>query len=336
MADRSVLIIDAGMGGLTAALRLTRAGVAVRVVEARHQPGGLAGSLELDGWKFDVGPYILLDRPGLEWAFQSVGLELAQHVSLQRIDDIYEVQTPDGTRVRFTADLETTAAGLDRQWPGSGGCYVSHVDAMARIYRRLAPLQRMSRPGLRGLLSTSAWRHLPFLLRSLDRVLARTGLPQPVRDALAIWTHIAGQEVEQAPSPLALVPALFHGVGAFYPHGGIGSIPRAPAAAAERSGVLFDFGVKVTAIHRRDGRAGVIETDRGEIHTAHAVLSNAASIGTLLDLLQEPPPALRMRLEHLPLQSPGAAAYLAIKAAPAGPYLRFYLPGGEERLAAAW
>src|ERR1700704_191084 len=87
MADRSVIVIGAGMGGLTAALRLARAGLTVRVIEARLGPGGLAAGFELDGLPFDAGPYILLDRPGLEWAYRSVGLELAEQVPLQRIED---------------------------------------------------------------------------------------------------------------------------------------------------------------------------------------------------------------------------------------------------------
>ena len=197
----------------------------------------------------------MLDRPGREWAFQAGGLELREHVPLQRIDDIYEVTTPNGSRVRFQANLDATADGFERQWPGSGPRYVRHVNAMAQIYRRLVPLQRISRPGLWDLTWSGGWRHLPFLLRSLDSVLARTRLPQPVRDALAIWTHIAGQQLKQAPSPLAFMPALFHGVGAFYPTGGIGRIPSSLSAAAQRNGVVFDYGVKVTAIRRREGRA---------------------------------------------------------------------------------
>jgi phytoene dehydrogenase-like protein len=331
MAVRNVIIIGAGMGGLTAALRLARAGLAVRVIEARPGPGGLAAGFELDGLRFDAGPYILLDRPGMEWAFQAVGLELGQHVPLKRVEDIYEVLNPDGTRVRFQANLDATAAEFERQWPGSGPSYVRHVTAIAQIYRRLEPLQRISRPGLWDLIRSGGWRHLFFLLRSLDGVLARTGLPQPVRDALAIWTHIAGQRVEQAPSPLAFVPALLHGVGAFYPLGGIGLIPASLAAAAQRAGVVFDYGVTVTAIRRREGRAAVVETDRGEVHSADAILSNAAGIGTYLDLLESPPPTLKTRLEPLALQSPGVAAYLAVKGPLLPPYLRFYLPGGEER-----
>ena len=334
MAVRKAIVIGAGMGGLTAALRLAREGVDVRVIEARPGPGGLAAGFEVDGLDFDGGPYILLDRPGLEWAFRAVGLDLAELVPMQRIEDIYEVTMPDGDRVRFRASLDATAGGFDRRWPGSGSRYVRHVDVVAQIYRRLEPLQRIARPGLVDLVKSGGWRDVPFLLRSLDNVLNRTGLPQPVRDALAIWTHVAGQRVEQAPSPLAFVPALFHGVGAFYPTGGLERIPAALAAAAQHLGVTFDYGVKVTAIRRRgDGRVSSVVTDRGESISADAILSNAAGIGTYLNLLESPPPTLRARLESLPLQSPGVAAYLAVKLPTGanGPYLRFRLPGGDER-----
>src|SRR5262249_24977395 len=83
------VVVGAGMGGLTAALRLARAGFRVRVLEARTEPGGLASGFVADGLAFDAGPYILLDRPGLEWAFRAVGLELADRVELRRIEEVY-------------------------------------------------------------------------------------------------------------------------------------------------------------------------------------------------------------------------------------------------------
>ncbi|HEX8201394.1 MAG TPA: FAD-dependent oxidoreductase, partial [Isosphaeraceae bacterium] len=189
---RTVVIIGAGMGGLTAALRLARAGFRVTVVEARDGAGGLASGFEREGLAFDAGPYILLDRPGLEWAFRAVGLELEGLVPLRRVEDVYEVTTPEGTTARFLADLGETAAGFDRAWPGSGRRYEAFVREMARIHERLRPLLRVSRPGVADLLRAGAWRHLPFLMRSLRSVLARAGLPPAVSEAVAIWTHVAG------------------------------------------------------------------------------------------------------------------------------------------------
>ena len=43
---RRVVIIGAGMGGLTAAIRLARKGLSVRVIEARAEAGGLASGFE--------------------------------------------------------------------------------------------------------------------------------------------------------------------------------------------------------------------------------------------------------------------------------------------------
>jgi phytoene dehydrogenase-like protein len=88
-------------------------------MEARSEPGGLASGFQMDGFVFDAGPYILLDRPGLEWAFDAVGLNVAEHIGLRRIEDVYEVSGPAAI-VRFYASAEETASGFDAIWPGSG------------------------------------------------------------------------------------------------------------------------------------------------------------------------------------------------------------------------
>jgi phytoene desaturase len=327
--SRHIVIVGAGMGGLTAALRLARQGFTVRVLEARPTPGGLAAGFEQDGLAFDAGPYVLLDRPGLEWAFREVGLDLDRLVTLRRLEHVYEVTSSAGV-VRFHADLGRTAAELDAAWPGSGERYRRFVTSVERVYRGLQPLQHVSRPGLLDLLRTGGWRYAPFLLRSLGSVLAGTGLPQPVLDALAIWTHVAGQRVEQAPSPLAFVCALIHTVGAFYPVGGVGVIPRVLAEAATAAGVELRHGARVRKVRCERGRATGVETDDGEFLPADAVISNHSGVGTYLDLLDATPPGERERLRQLPLQSPGVCAYLAVRGHTGPPYLRFRLPGAGQ------
>ena len=326
-----VLIIGAGMGGLTAALRLARWGLHVRVVEASEGPGGLAAGLEREGFRFDAGPYLLLDRPGLAWAFHASGLDLAERVPMRRVEDVYQVEAADGSVVRIHADLEKTADGIEQAWPGGGLRYREFVASVSRVHKRLRPLLTSPRPSPATLFRTGAWRGLPFLLRPLRSVLARAGLPPAVADAVAIWTHVAGQTTSEAPSPLAFVAAVLHGVGAYYPEGGLGAVPLALEAAAVEAGVEFLYGTTVTAIRSEKGRARGVATASGSILEADAVVSNCNGVGTYLELAPDAVPVeARRRLECLPLQSPGVCAYLAVRGDPTPPYLRFRLPGGGE------
>ncbi|HKO97546.1 MAG TPA: NAD(P)/FAD-dependent oxidoreductase [Pyrinomonadaceae bacterium] len=321
--NRRVVIIGAGMGGLTAAIRLAQQGLRVRVIEARSESGGLASGFERDGLRFDAGPYVLLDRPGLEWAFRSLGLELAEHISLRRIDDVYEVLSSDGVTVRFHGDLKRTAAGFDAQWPGSGKLYEDFVAATKETHERLSPLLHISRPSPSHLLTNRRFTRIPFLLQSLGSVLERTNLPRPVVEAIAIWTQIAGQRMDQAPSPLAFVPALIHSIGAFYPVDGIASIPRTLTRVATEAGVEFQYDTRVRRIVCEHWRIRGVETDEGDFVPADAIVSNYSGIGTYVEMLEETPTPAKQKLSKLPLQSPGACAYLAIRGDAKPPYLRF-------------
>ena len=126
--SRRVVIIGAGIGGLTSAIRLAQRGCRVTIVEARPTAGGLASGFDLEGFRFDAGPYVLLDRPGLEWACQQLGIEPDRHVRLQRIPDVYQVDDGSTLPVSIYDSFERTAAGFDVRWPGSGELYRRFID----------------------------------------------------------------------------------------------------------------------------------------------------------------------------------------------------------------
>lgn len=329
MTGRAV-IIGAGMGGLTAALRLSQGGFRVRVIEARAEAGGLASGCVFDGFTFDAGPYILLDRPGLEWVFTSLGLSLGKVLELRAIDHVYSVASPEHPAVNIYASDAKTAAELERTWPGCEEKYLRFVRRTGAIESSLRPLLYRTAPGPLALLGGGRWRHLSFLLKSLDAILRESQLPAAVVDALSIWTHVAGQRADQAPSPLAFVPALVHSVGCFYPREGIRAIPALLAKAAAEAGVEFSYSTKAQRILSSAGRVTGVETDQGERLAADVVISDCG-IATYLRLLEHQAPQSRKRCEKLSLQSPGVCAYLAVKGEMRPPYLKFLLPGGEER-----
>ncbi len=322
-----VIVVGGGMGGLSAATRLARGSHEVTLLEARTTLGGLASSTVFEGRSFDTGPYILLDRPGLEWAFAELGLDLDRALDLHRIEAPYEVTFGDDEPIAIFADRSETAARLDRRWPGSGRRYESFIDKVTAIHSRVRPMLFASHPTAGALLRSGAVFDAPFLLRSLGSVLRSSGLPDPVQQALAIWTHVAGQSVSEAPSPMAFVPALIHGVGAWLPRGGIGRIPEVLAAHAESCGVTVRTGARVTRIRIENGRARGVLLATGEELVADAVLSDVHGVGTYLDLVDHVGARFADELRGLPLQSPGVAAYLEVTSTPPpAPYLRFWVP----------
>ena len=327
--SKTAVIVGAGMGGLTAALRLAHAGFRVHVVEARAEAGGLASGCEFDGFSFDAGPYILLDRPGLEWAFARLGIPLGDVLELLPIDHVYSVSAAKQPTVNIFASAEKTAAELESTWTGSGENYLRFVRRTSAIEASLRPLLYGTAPGPLSMLSGGRWRHVRFLLKSLAEVLRESRLPPAVVDALSIWTHVAGQRPDQAPSPLAFVPALVHSVGCYYPRDGIRAIPAILAKAAAEVGVDFRFSTKARRILSKAGRVCGVETDRGEL-PADVVVSDCG-IATYLNLLEPGATRSGKRCERLALQSPGVCAYLAIKGDMQPPYLKFLLPGNHER-----
>ena len=59
-----MVVIGAGLAGLSAACQLAGAGYEVTVVERETIPGGRAGRIVRDGYTFDTGPTVMT-MPGL-------------------------------------------------------------------------------------------------------------------------------------------------------------------------------------------------------------------------------------------------------------------------------
>jgi phytoene dehydrogenase-like protein len=324
--NKNILIIGAGIGGLSAAIRLVSLGHKVRILEAREKAGGLASGFRAGDFIFDSGPYILLDKPGLQWAFERLDLDM-DALKLIPIENIYHVLDEDGSSTAFNRSINDTAAGFEKQFKGSAAQYSEYVKHTFKIHQKLKPLTFKTHPNPLDVLLSGSLQYVPFLLSSLDRVLKSSGLPQQLRKAISIWTHIAGQPVEEAPAPMAFVPGLFHNIGSFYPAGGMHSIAELLTEAALKAGVEISYNTRASSIKTSGKKVKGVVTIKGDFMEADAVISNSNGIGTYTELLEDLPAAEKKKFEKLPLQSPGMCVYMAVNGKNPPYYIRFKLKG---------
>ena len=128
-----VVVVGAGLGGLSAALRLAGAGREVTVLEREPVPGGRAGRLELDGYAFDTGPTVLTMPDLIADALDSVGERLEDWLDLRPVDPLYRAHYPDGSTLDVHADVDAMAAEVERVCgPGEAAGYRRFVDVRVR------------------------------------------------------------------------------------------------------------------------------------------------------------------------------------------------------------
>jgi len=110
----SVVVVGAGLSGLSAALRLAGAGRQVTVLEREPLPGGRAGRESSAGYEFDTGPTVLTMPELIEDALDCVGERMDQWLDLRPLRPAYRGFFADESTVDVYADVEEMAAEVER------------------------------------------------------------------------------------------------------------------------------------------------------------------------------------------------------------------------------
>ena len=99
---RNVIVVGAGIGGLSAAIRLAAAGCRVQLLEQGDAVGGKMSQFERDGFRWDAGPSVITMRHVFEQIFAAAGRNLDDYLTLLPVDPLTRYFYPDGTRIDAT------------------------------------------------------------------------------------------------------------------------------------------------------------------------------------------------------------------------------------------
>lgn len=258
-----VVVVGAGLSGLSAALHLLGAGRRVTVIEREPLPGGRAGRLVRGGYAIDTGPTVLT-MPGIaEEAFAAVGERLDDHVRLVPLHPAYRARFADGS----TLDVHTDAAAMEAEVERFAG------GREAAGYRRLRRwLEQVYRVQMRRFIDANFDSPLQLLGTDLARLAALGGFgrldarvgrflrDERLRRVFTFQALYAGVAPHRALAAYAVIAYMDTVAGVYFPRGGMHALPRAMADAAARAGADLRFGRAVTRLERTGDRITAVVT----------------------------------------------------------------------------
>ena len=284
-ADR-VIIVGAGIGGLSAAVSLAARGLQVTVLERAHAPGGKLRELNVGGHAVDSGPTVFTMRWVFDEIFEAAGAHLDDHLSLIRLDTLARHYWGDGSGLDLFTDTQRSADAIGHfAGPAEARGYLRFAARAEQIYSLLdAPFIRQEPPGMLSLVRGIGLKQLPGFtsispFTTLWRELGRYFRDPRLQQLFGRYATYCGASPFQAPATLMLISHVER-LGVWSVAGGMHALPRAFASLATRLGGQMRFDTEVRCITTANGRASGVVLASGEHISADAVLLNA-DVGSL-------------------------------------------------------
>ncbi len=299
---KQTAVIGAGVGGLTTAALLARAGNRVTVFERNARVGGKLNWLEEGGYTWDMGPSLLTMPYVFEGLWAKLGRRLEDDLQLVPLPVTCRYRWTDGTRINEDAAF-WTRPDVARFLAYARGLYDLSADAF--LHHPLEDWWRQLRPAFLPKL-----RHLPKIasFATMDQVVRRFFGDDP--HLVQLFNRFAtynGSSPYQTPAAFNIIPYVEARFGGWYAKGGLYEIARALERICREEGVEFCFEQEVTATERV-GSGWQLATGQGAApEPFDSVVCNQDVLSFLGD-----EPAMQQRIARADLAISGFILYLGV------------------------
>ncbi len=286
MEKFDIVIIGAGLGGLSSAAYLAKAGKKVLVLEHHAVPGGYAHEFRRGKYRFEVALHALDGAAPGGWAYPVLkDLGVLDRVHFHRMDPFYTVRFPNH-EVTAPADMIEYEAELIRHFPAEKENIRTLIGEMIETFfqvRRFgADGEIGQRPPIEQMPAVYP-KMLSAMSQSWDEFMNQFTQNAQLKAVFSTLWGYYGLPPAQLNAATYIFPWVsYHLYGAYYPEGGSMAMSRAiEKTIKENSGEIL-YHQTVNKIEIQNGRAVAVETEKGLRVEADVFISNANSPDTLL------------------------------------------------------
>lgn len=251
---KTIAVIGAGLGGLSAAARLARAGFEVHVFEKNTFAGGKASELYEQGFRFDTGPSLLTMPYVLENLFEECNENISDYLSMNKLEIICRYFYNDNTIINAYSDVQRFGEEISEKTVDDDEALNDFFNYSKTIYELTADLFLFNPPlNYKTFLNTKALRTL-FNINKIDSFrTVHKAVSSYFKDKKLVqlfdrYATYNGSNPFKAPATLNIIPYVEYFPGAFLPEGGIYSITKALVKLCENAGVHFHYNSEVEQI----------------------------------------------------------------------------------------
>ena len=276
----NIAIIGAGLGGISAAIRLATRGYHVSVFEKNDYAGGKAGSLSMNGFRFDSGPTLLTMPFILSELFKCAGEEIEYYLTISKPKIICKYFYPDGTIINAYSDIKEFSKEIMNKTYDDSLQVLNYLNYCKTIYDLTGELFLFKSPtrlasylNLKALYAMLNLRRIDTL-RTVDKDNRSFFKDKRVIQLFNRYATYNGSDPFKAPATLNIIPHVEMNLGGFIIEGGMYSLTKSLTELALKKGVQFNYNSGVSQIKILNGKAAGIKINGMSIES-DAVISNA-------------------------------------------------------------
>ena len=268
-----ILIVGAGIGGLTAALELSHIGLDVTVLEKSSRPGGKIRQINVDGALIDSGPTVFTMRWIFEKLFADCDENFDTEFELEALDILARHSWGEAPLDLYANTQKSADAIAQFSSPHQAKLFLEFCKTARKVYGALkGPFIESPRPNMLGMMSALGvqkskvlWDIGPFssLWSSLTRYF-----PDPrLHQLFGRYATYCGSSPYLAPATLMLI-AEVEMEGVWSIKGGMAKIPEVIARLAHKKGCRFQYDAEVESLRFADSsgsKVSGIQLRSGEV-----------------------------------------------------------------------